>query len=1025
MKNRYYLRVIIILIQMFVVHSLYAQQTKNVTGTVRDDTGAPIIGASVIIKGTTGGTMTDIDGVFSLKNIAPDGVLRVSYMGYITEEVAATGKTELDITLKEDIHQIEEVVVVGYGTQKKINLTGSVESVTGKDLIKRPVMNTMSALQGLAAGVTVTSTSGQPGKEDESISIRGIGTLNNSNPLVLIDGVASTMNAVSPQDIESISILKDAASASIYGSRAANGVILITTKRAGDGSFRVNVSSNIAIQRMVTQPKFLDAIGYMEMYDLASSNDTRNMNTGAAGGVTYGEDYIDNYKAKMNLDPYNYPNTDWQKVTYKQPAIQHIHNVTFSGGTEKLKSLASINYTNQEGVFPDTYLKRYSVRTNTDYKFTDKFSASVDLSGRYSETSEPGSDVASIIGAVRRTAPIYPWITPQGNPAYVQIGANSWALSQESLKGYNSNKYQEGMANLKMLYTPIEGLDLEFSYSPKLNFQTNKVYNNVVDFYDVDDNYIKTVQTPAVVMRRYYDFNGDLKFLTNFKKSIKDHNFHLLAGFQQINYYGDNLAGRREGENFNYDQLNSFPLLNQSTSGGANEMALQSFFGRFNYDFASKYLIEANLRYDGSSRLAEGYKWGAFPSFSAGWRLSEEPFMKELDWVSNAKLRASWGELGNQEIGYYSSYMNVNIGEAVVFNGQVSNGYAVTDYAFKNLAWETTRMTNVGIDLGLFNNKFNLTFDYYQRKTFDILLGLDIPSFMGYSNSPTRNAGEVENKGWDLSLSYNNKIGDFNYRVTGNLSDVKNKVLDMKDIVNNYDDIYTNRAGYPINSIWGLEAEGLFSSFEEAKNHPITQFGTIQGGDIKYKDQLTVDTDGDGVPDAGDGIINSEDYVVIGNTIPRYTFSLDLYGEYKGFDLTVFFQGVGKRDGYLQGDLAWAFNNGAKVQEWQRDGMWQEGQTDAVYPRMFISSSNNIAPSTFWKQNAAYVRLKNLQIGYSIPKKVLKGSFLDAVRLYISAQNLLTFDKMIDGYDPEQHPTKAQNSVPLLRTYSFGLNVNF
>jgi len=1025
MKNKHYLWIILILAQLFVVHNMYAQQPGVVKGTVTDETGAPVIGASIIIKGTTGGTMSDEDGKFSI-NISPDGTLRVSCLGYISEEIPVKHRSDLPITLKEDTQLMDEVVVVGYSTQKKANLTGSVESVSGKDLVKRPVMNTMSALQGLAAGVTVTSTSGQPGKEDEVINIRGIGTLNNSNPLVLIDGVASTMNAVSPQDIESISILKDAASAAIYGSRAANGVIIITTKRAGEGKFRVNINSNVAIQRLIRQPDFLGSIDYMQLYDLANSNDTRNVNTGTPGGVIYGEDYIDNYRSKMDLDPYNYPNTDWQKVTYKQPAVQHIHNLTLSGGTDKLRSLATINFTQQEGVFPDTYLKRYSARVNTDYKFNDQFSVSVDLSGRYSDVSEPSSDVGSIIGAVRRTAPIYPWITPQGNPAYVQIGANSWALSQKDLKGYNSNKYQEAMANVKLIYTPIKDLNVEFSYSPKFNFNTNKVYNNVVNFYDVDDNPINTVQTRALVMRRYYDFNGDLKFIGNYKKNINKHNIQLLGGFQQINYYGDNTYGRREGSDFDYDQIDSFPVTNQSSGGNASEMALQSLFGRLNYDFAGKYLFEANVRYDGSSRFAEGHRWGVFPSFSAGWRITEESFMKDVSWLSNAKLRASWGELGNQEVGsYYPFSMNINLAEPVVFNGNVNKGYAARDYAFRDISWETTRMTNVGLDLGLFNNKLNVTFDYYVRTTRDILMNLDIPSFMGYNNSPLRNAGKVENKGWDLSVSYNNKAGDVSYRITGNLSDVRNEILDMKGIVNNFNDIYTNRAGYAINSIWGLEAEGLFPSFEDAKNHPITQLGNLQGGDIKYKDQLTVDTDGDGVPDAGDGIITSDDYVIIGNTIPRYTFSLDLFAEYKGFDLTLFFQGVGKRDGYLQGDLAWAFNNGAKIQRWQKDGMWQEGQTNAKYPRMFISNSNNIAPSTFWKQNAAYVRLKNLQVGYTIPRKALDRTFLDGVRVYFSAQNLFTFDKMTEGYDPEQHPTKAQNSVPLLRTFSFGLNVNF
>lgn len=1014
------------LIGIFVSISAFAQEGTKVTGTVSDMSGDPLIGVSVSIKGTTNGTITDIDGQYSISSVKKGDILLFSYVSYIPQEIKYVNQSVMNIQLQENQQELDEVVVVGYGTQKKINLTGAIESVSGKDLAKRPVMNTASAMQGMAAGVTVTTSSGQPGNEDETVMIRGIGTLNNSNPLVLVDGITSTLNAVNPQDIESISVLKDAASAAIYGSRAANGVILITTKRAEEGKFRINFSANIGIQSLIEQPEFLGAIEYMELYDLANSYDTRNMTTGALGGVVYGADYIKNYKEKMVLDPYNYPNTDWQDITYKQPALQQLYNLTLSGGTQKLKSLASVNYTNQEGVFPSTYMRRYNVRVNNDYKFTDKLSASVDVSGRSSIVSGPGANTSSIIGAVRRTAPIYPWVTPTGNPAYVQIGSNTWATSQDDLNGYNKNIYHEGIVGLKLNYNPVKELKLEVSYSPKINYTTNKVYNNPIQYYDVDDNPINTVQTRSLVERRYYTYNGDLKFIANFDKNINGHNFNILGGIQQIDYETNNLQGRREGSTFDFAELAAFPVLNQSTSGTTSEMVLRSFFGRLNYDYKSKYLFEANIRHDGSSRFANGYHWGTFPSFSFGWRLSEELFMKDLTWLSNAKLRASWGELGNQEVGSYYPYsMDINLSQPVVLNGAVNQGYAVTDYAFRDISWETTQMKNIGIDLGFFNNKLSFVYDYYIRTTKDILMNLDIPAFMGYNNSPLRNAGKVENKGWDFSISYNDKIGDVSFRATANLSDVKNKILDMKGIVNNFDDIYINMAGQSINSIWGLEAEGVFSSFEEAQKHQVTQFGNLQGGDIKYKDQLTVDTDGDGIPDAGDGIITSDDYVVIGNTIPRYTFGIDLFAEYKGFDLNMFFQGVGKCDGYLRGDLAWAFNNGAKVQQWQKDGMWQEGETNSKYPRMFISSANNIKTSTYWLQDASYIRLKTLQLGYTIPSKALSKTPIEQLRLYFSAQNLFTIHNMIDGYDPEQHPTKAQNSVPLLRTFSFGFNLNF
>lgn len=1024
MNDKYCLWIVII-IQLLAFQGAFAQKGSTITGVVKDPAGEPIIGASVVVQGLSAGTFTDLNGGFSL-NALPDAILKITYIGYKTETVRVNNRSSISVIMTEDAKGLDEVVVVGYGTQKKVNLTGSIASVSGADLTKRPVMNTTSALQGLASGVTITSTSGQPGKEGSTIMIRGIGTLNNNNPLILVDGIVGSMDGVSPSDIESISILKDAASSSVYGSRAANGVILITTKRAGEGKIKIGVNSNVGFQTVTTQPHFLGSIDYMELYDLANSNDTRNVTTGAAGGVIYGEDYIANYKAKMALDPYNYPNTDWQAITYKKQAIQQLYNLTFSGGSDKMKALGSINYTNQEGVFPDTYLKRYSARINTDYKFSNTLSAGIDFSGRHTVVSEPGSGTSAAISSVRRTASIYPWVTPAGNPAYVQIGANSWALSQEKLAGYNRNVYDEGVVNLKIAYTPVKELRFDLSYSPRINYSNNKVFGNIITYYDVDDNPIANAQTRAIKQTYNYTFNDDLKFLVNFEKNIHGHDVHLLGGFQQNTYYGEYLYGRREGSDFSYDEIASFPVTNQSTDGNGSEMALQSFFGRLNYAYANKYLFEANVRYDGSSRFAEGHRWGMFPSFSAGWRINEEPFLKNIDWISNTKLRASWGRLGNQEVGnYYPSSLNISLSQPVVFNGTVSDGYGAVNYAFKDISWETTTMSNIGIDLGFFNNKLAVAFEYYRRTTRGILMNLDIPSYMGYGNSPLQNAGVIQNKGWELNVDYDNHIGNLNYHISANLSDVRNKIVDMKGITNDYSDIYTSRAGYSYGTIWGLQTEGLFPSNSEAKAYTVTQFGNLQGGDIKYVDQKTVDTNGDGKPDAGDGIINSQDYVAIGNTMPRYTYSFNISAEYKKFDIQLFFQGVGKCDGYLQGDLAWAFNNGANVQQWQKDGMWAEGQINSKYTRMFISSANNIKTSTFWLQDASYLRMKNLQIGYTLPKKVLNRISIDNLRVYLSANNLFTFSKMIDGYDPEQSPTNAQTSVPLLRTFSFGFNLNF
>lgn len=1019
------MRMLIFSISILLCHQVFGQ--TRLTGRVVDKEGIPIINVTVKENASNVTTQTNANGLFEISVTRFPTIIYFSGVGLIEKQVDVRDRSTMSIIMQSSSEELEEVVVVGYGTQKKVNLTGSVVAVKGEELQKRPVVSTTLALQGIAPGVTVTSSSGQPGAEGESIRIRGIGTLNNNDPLVLIDGVASSLNAVNANDIESISILKDAASAAIYGSRAANGVILVTTKRAKDGKLSVNFGANAAAQSLIDKPKMLGAVDYLELYDLAVSNDARNFNTGTPGGRTYGKDYIDNYKKMMEIDPYIYPNTDWADVVFDDYAFQQQYNLSLSGGTEKLRALASMNIQDQNGLYPGTNLKRHNVRLNTDYQISRKVSAGMDILGRQSVNSQPAG---MGIAAVYRTPAIFAYKTPSGNPAANALNSNPWATSQwEGNKGYSSTKYYEVFTNLKLNYKPIEALSFDLSYVPKFNFSSVKIFNNLINYYNMEEKVVYTSpQMRSIRQERTFTLNQDIKALTTFSKAFGGHNITALAGFQQITNDYESMYARRENSEFHYDQLSAFPSVNQEGNGAANQWALQSWFGRVNYNFAGKYLLEANLRYDGSSRFYTGYKWGVFPSFSAGWRFSEEAFMKKVQWLSNAKIRGSWGQLGNQDgVGDYAFSSDINLKVPVVFNGRVAEGYAATDYAIRDISWETTTMTNIGVDLGLLDNRIELVFDYYYKNTNDILMNLSIPGIMGYENNPRQNAGEVENRGWDLSLAYNGKKGDFSYRILGALSDVKNKIVDMKDVISNYNGILTNRAGYAIGSVYGLVYDGMFPTFADAQAYSVTQFGKLQGGDIKYVDQPTVDSDGDGILDTGDGLISEADYVVVGSIVPRYTYSFDISGKYKGFDLGLFFQGVGKRDGYLSYDLAWAFNNGSSVQEWQRDGMWQEGQTDADYPRMFIASANNIKPSSYWMQNAAYLRLKNLQFGYTLPKSLLKNISMENIRFYISCQNLFTFKHMKAGYDPEMPVTSgsAQAVTPLMRTYSFGFNVNF
>lgn len=999
----------------------------RLTGRIVDKDDVPIINVTVKNNSTKTSTRTGKSGEFEISVNQLPAEIFFGGVGLIDQRITVKNQEAILLTMRYSSEELEEVVVVGYGTQKKVNLTGSVIAVKGEELQKRPVLSTTLALQGIAPGVTISSTSGQPGAEGESIRIRGIGTLNNNDPLVLIDGVASSLNAVNANDIESISILKDAASSAIYGSRAANGVILITTKRAKDGKTAINLGSNIAVQTLIDRPKMLGALDYLELYDLGISNDTRNFTTGTPGGKTYGQEYIDSYKKMMGIDPYLFPNTKWADVVFDDYAIQQQYNLSVSGGTEKLRALATLNIQDQDGLYPGTNLKRYNLRLNTDFKLSEKFSAGFDILGRQSLNGQPAG---MGISAVFRTPPIFAYKTPNGKPAANALNSNPWATSQwDGQKGFSNTKYYEVYTNLKLNYKPVDYLSFDVSYVPKYNFSSAKIFNNVIGYYDMEEKLVyNSPQMRSLRQDKTFTFNQDVKGLVTFSKSFNNQNLTILGGFQQITNDYESLYARRENSEFNYDQLSAFPSINQEGSGGANQWALRSWFGRLNYDLAGKYLLEANIRYDGSSRFYTGYKWGMFPSFSAGWRFSEEKFMKNVSWLSNAKIRASWGQLGNQEgVGNYAFSSDMNLQIPVVFNGIVAQGYAATDYAIQDISWETTTMTNLGVDLGFCDNKLEFVFDYYVKNTNDILMNLDIPGIMGYENKPRQNAGEVQNKGWDFSATYQDKKGDFDYRITAVLSDVKNKILDMKGVLNNYNGVMTNRAGYPIGSLYGLVYDGMFTSFDEASRYGITQFGKLQGGDIRYVDQFTKDENGDGIVDAADKLINEEDYMIIGNTIPRYTYSLDIYTKYKSFDLGLFFQGVGKRDGYLSYDLAWAFNNGASIQQWQKDGMWQEGQNDAKYPRMFITNNNNIQPSSFWKQNAAYLRLKNLQVGYTFAPSITKNLRIQDLRLFASCQNPFTFKHMTPGYDPEMPVISgsAQAVTPLMRTYSLGLNLNF
>lgn len=991
--------------------SIDETQQISISGNVTDENRQPLPGVTVVVKGTTQGTVTNADGEYSLTNIPDDATLVFSFVGMRTQEVPVENRPIINVVMSEDMIGMDEVVVVGYGVQKKENLTGSVVAVTGETISKRQVGQTSMALQGIAPGITVVQRSGQPGKDGGTIRIRGIGTMGDSNPLVLVDGVEMNINNIDPNIIESISVLKDAASASIYGSRAANGVILITTKRAKENVFSITYSGYTGIQQPTDLRDMVSAQDHMSLLNTAYIN--------AGKSPLFDEDLVNNYDALHNNDPVTYPDNDWQDQVYTKNGLTQNHFLTLNGGTERMKLMAGFGYYDQQGLIENTDFKRYSIRLNSDIIFSEKFSAKLDMYLRQMETNEPGTGIEDVIYWLNRMPATQPVVNPDGTFAIGWDGDNPYAKALGS--GYQKVLTPSVMMNLGFNYKFSEALNLDFNYSPHFWEDHLKDFRKIVATYFADGTLAYTKPpVSSLSQRNTRSRTNNLRTTLNYEKSFDEHNFKVLAGFQQEDFMNRWFSGFRD--NFvlpEYDELGAGGKDNQKSDGSGSEWALRSYFGRINYDISGKYLFEANVRYDGSSRFASGRKWGVFPSFSAGWRISEENFWESLSSsIDNLKFRASWGQLGNQNIGTYPFDSFVSLDASYVFNGNIANGAALTDMANSLISWETTEMLNFGIDATVFE-KLSASFDYYIRNTSGILLQLDVPKIIGL-NEPYQNAGEVENKGWDFSLNYADRKGDFSYDIGFSLSDVKNKVLDMKGV--NDAGLVVNREGYPMGSIYALEAIGFFQDEQDIANHA-QQYGNYAAGDIKYKDQLTIDTDGDGIFDAADGVINDEDRKIIGNTLPRYTFGLTANMSWKAFDLNLLLQGVGKADGYLYSQSVMPFFLGGTAQEIHKD-YWRPDNTSPTFPRLVFNEPNNEKNSSFWMKDASYMRLKNLQIGYTLPGSCLNSVGIKKIRAYFSGQNLFTLDKFWDGFDVEA-PVGNGSFYPQVKVYTFGVDVNF
>jgi TonB-linked SusC/RagA family outer membrane protein len=995
------------------------QQQKPVSGKVTDSSGASLPGVSVVVKGTTTGVITDNDGNFSLSNIPANATLQFSFVGMKTQEIVAGSKTTVNVTLTEDAIGIEEVVAVGYGVQKRVNLTGSIATVDKKFLENRPITNSSLALQG-ATGVYVNQTSGRPGADVGTIRIRGVGTLSDANPLVLVDGIEYDLRDVNPSDIESISVLKDAASAAIYGNRAANGVILIKTKTGQKGSLKVDYNMYVGSQSVLQVPDNIvtDATEYMMGKNRALTNEGKP--------IEYAQTLIDDYKAGVasGTDPWKYANTNWMDVMFKNAPIQE-HNLRFSGGSERTVFSASLGYLDQNGILLNTYAKKYSINLNLSSEVNKSIKIGANLMSNYwlntesGYTSNDANGEGGLMGLIYRGLPMQAPLAKDGTYAdqWVRVPGhnffrNPYALAYE---GFHTNKSQRTLASTYIEFKLPFNILYKVTGSANLRFMNDKFANPVIYLTNTNTGVVSpmgNIPARGVIQQQFSDLNLTNFHTLNWNKSIGKSDLSALLGFSIESFESSNFRAQNQGYLGNELTELSAGSTNPLVSGTSSKSALMSYFGRLNYSYKGKYLLEGNFRYDGSSRFAKGNQWGLFPSVSFGWRISEEGFMKDIQQISNLKLRTSWGQLGNQNIALFSYVDAVSIGQNYDFNNAVVSGAAITSVSDPNISWETTTMTNVGLDAGFFKNHLTFEINVFNNLTTGILRQISIPAQVGNLGGPYKNIGSVSNKGYELSGQYSNKIGQVKFNVGGNVMRVKNNVEDLKG------QIYYNgnriiREGDPIDSFFGLESIGIFKSAEEIAASPF-QNSITQPGDLKFKD---ID---------GNKIIDNNDRNVIGSVIPKYTYGFNFGVEFKNIELTAFFQGTSGLNTIYSGNLSKPYSNGAGVtRNWLTDS-WTPENPGAKLPRLTTGTGNplNFQTSSFWVSNASYLRMKNIQLGYNVPVYLVKRVGLNSLKVYVNALNYLTFSNF-KLTDPERLLTKDGVDYPNAKTISIGLNLSF
>jgi TonB-linked SusC/RagA family outer membrane protein len=988
----------------------------EIHGRVVNQQGEPLQNVSVLIAGTQIGTTTNNNGRFTLT--APDDrnvILEVSSVGYQTKKVNIGKQTEVNVVLELEVSGLSDVVVVGYGTQKKENLTGSVSTINEANLAATAQMVTQTSqlLSGAVSGVTAMQSSGKPGSDQTGITIRGKGTFSGAgnSPLIIVDGIPSDINSVNPIDIKSVSVLKDAASAAIYGSRAANGVILITTKEGKPDELRVTYNSYVGIQRATQLPQFVDSKTYAEMLNEAMVN--------IGSSPVYTQEAIDKFGSGVDLD--GFPNVSHLKDLFNSgDGIQTKHNLSFMGGAENTRYLVSAGYLKQDGLVDKNSYERYDMRINLNSNLRNNLKLNTKIFGFSSTASEPayvdapGRPVVGIEGLINVATHTNATIPGKksdgtygligGHPVYQALMES---ISFGKTKGMNIN------AQTSLAWDITKHLNVTGRVGYIWNNSKNRLYGSKVTInpgYLIKPNQLNVTQTNSS------DLVLDL--IANYNRKFQDHALNVLLGTNVEQFGNEVLTGFRD--NFPSDQLyylSAGSSANWKNGETAENWKLRSYFGRVNYSFKDKYLVEGDIRIDGSSRFSKSNRYGVFPSVSAGWILSKENFFN-VPWIQLLKVRGSYGELGNQNIGVYPYQKVLNLG-GIYATGQnevVQPAVVLNSLPFDNISWETTRITDVGLDLSLFGNTLTVTTDYYYKRTNGILYNLTVSRVLGMTVG-NQNAGVVSNEGWNLELSYKNSIGGLSFKISPNFSVNKNEVVSLAGVKQDINQGLF--IGEPIGAIYGYKTDGLFIDQRDIDGYAAQGYATKPG----YPRFMDI---------SGDGKVTaSDDRTIIGNTFPKYNYGLEISADFKGFDLFLQLSGKGGYQTELGGNML-AFSNDGNIQQWHVDDRWTVNNPDpkAKYPR--LEKAVHAFPwdvnLSYWIRDASFLRVSTLQLGYnfSLPKK----SALKQLRIYLDGKNLFTIDNFARGWDPEMAIIgttvgSATTYYPPTTLFSLGVNVQF